>query len=115
MMQAQPTPPFRVIEAEFFRQLLVCLLADPRSLDRRGEGVQRRAHGMVRQVVLPVPVRAPFAQQPRERVRQVLALAGFRTIGDSDAHGRTFGVQGTARSRPSAHRDRVRFQAPAPA
>ena len=81
VMEAQPAPPFAVIEAEFLLQLLVGLLADPAGLDRYGEGTQRRVGGGIRRVVLALPIRAPVADQPREIAWQMLALRGAGAIG----------------------------------
>ena len=45
VVQAEPAAPFEVIEAEFFLQLLMGLLAHPPGLDRRSKRTQRGAAG----------------------------------------------------------------------
>jgi hypothetical protein len=47
MVQPGPAPPLEVVEAQFLRELLVGLLADPSGFDRGGQCPQRRPHGMV--------------------------------------------------------------------
>ena len=50
-MKALPGPSFEVVEAEFFFQLLMGLLADPSRLDGGGQGAQVRAVGQVGEIV----------------------------------------------------------------
>ena len=97
VMQAQPAAPFEVIEAEFFLQLLMGLLAHPPGLDRRCERTQRGAGGVIRQVILAFAVRAPFADQSREIARQMLALRRLDAIGHAHAHGSELRAQRPAR------------------
>ena len=50
-MKALPGSSLEVIEAEFFFQLLMGLLADPSRLDGGGQGAQVRAGGQVGEIV----------------------------------------------------------------
>src|SRR3954447_7892954 len=54
VVQPAPRAPFEVVKAELVLHLLVHLLANPASLDRCGQGLERRVGRMVRQVVLGV-------------------------------------------------------------
>src|SRR5215210_9558827 len=51
-VQAPPRAALKVIEPEFFLELLVRLLAHPARLDERGELLERRVRRQVREVVL---------------------------------------------------------------
>src|SRR3712207_8577711 len=70
VVQPGPGPPLEVVEAELFLQLLVRLLAGPPGLDRRREGLQRRAGGMAGEVVLPLAAAAAPAARPPATARR---------------------------------------------
>ena len=80
VVQPGPGPPLEVVEAEFFLQLLVRLLAGPPGLDRRREGLQRRAGGMAGEVVLPLA--ASFAARRVRVADGPQSQTGHRLPGD---------------------------------
>jgi hypothetical protein len=90
-VQAMPRSAFEVIEAEFFLELLVGLLADPSRLDRGGERLEAGVGRQVGKIGFALARGAPLADQPGLLARRVLhALlmdALWRTIGDPHAHG----------------------------
>ena len=63
-MKALPGSAFEVVEAEFFLELLMGLLADPARLDRRGEGLEIGVGREVGQIVFSLAGSAPFADEP---------------------------------------------------
>lgn len=88
-VQSSPRPALEVVEAKFFLQLLVRLLAGLARLDGGGQGTQGDVGGQVRQVVLPLAAGAAFANEPGLLTRHVLGTHGTgplrRTIGDAHA------------------------------
>src|SRR5277367_861700 len=90
-MQAMPGSALEVIEAEFFLELLVGLLADPSRLDRGGERLEVGVGRQVGKIVFALARGATLADEPGLLARHVLhALlmdALWRTIGDEHAHG----------------------------
>ena len=52
-VETLPGSPFEVIEAKFLFQLLMGLLANPSSLDRRSQGAQIGRSGQIGKVVFP--------------------------------------------------------------
>lgn len=78
-----------VIEAEFFLELLVRLLADPPCLDQGRQALDRRIGGQVREIVCLLAGRAALPNQPDFFVVQMLiahvADVLGRTIGDANA------------------------------
>src|SRR5215213_573316 len=79
VVQAAPRAPLEVVEAEFVLHLLVHLLADPASLDRRGQDLERRVGRMVRQVVLALARGPVLADEPRLVTGEVPSAGGGRT------------------------------------
>ena len=61
--EAAPRAALEVVEAEFFLQLLVGLLARPAGLDSRDDGSERGALRVIGDVVLGF-VFSPFAHEP---------------------------------------------------
>ena len=96
-VQAMPGSAFEVVEAEFFLELLVGLLADPSRLDRRGERLEVGVGRQIGKIVFALARGATLADQPGLLARHVLhALvmdALWRTIGDPHAHGGEGGRQ----------------------
>src|ERR1700677_2513680 len=90
-VQAMPGSAFEVVEAKFFLELLVGLLADPSRLDRGGERLEVGVGRQVGKIVFALARGAPLADQPGLLARHVLhALvmdALWRTIGDPHAYG----------------------------
>src|ERR1700733_11674976 len=90
-MQAMPGSAFEVVEAKFFLELLVGLLADPSGLDRGGERLEAGVGRQVGKIVFALARGATLADQPGLLARHVLhALvmdALRRTIGDPHAYG----------------------------
>ena len=80
---------FEVVEAEFFLELLVRLLADPPRLDGARQAPDRRVGGQVRKIVLSLAGRKVLPNQPDFLAGQMLvahlADALGRTIGDANA------------------------------
>src|SRR3954454_2480567 len=64
VVQPAPRAPFEVVKAELVLHLLVHLLANPASLDRCGQGLERRVGRMLRQVVFALASGAVLAHQP---------------------------------------------------
>src|SRR6202453_492108 len=90
-VQAMPGAAFEVVEAKFFLELLVGLLADPSGLDRGGERLEAGVGRQVGKIVFALARGATLADQPGLLARHVLhALvmdALWRTIGDPHAYG----------------------------
>ena len=63
-MQPRPLPPFEMIEAKFFRQLLINLLAAPAGLDGRGERLDRRVVRQIDEIIFALAVDAALPNQP---------------------------------------------------
>jgi hypothetical protein len=61
----------KMIEAEFFFELPVRLLADPARLDGADEGLGRRVDRLVRQVLVAFAIRATLADRPDFFARHV--------------------------------------------
>src|ERR1700693_3966361 len=85
-----PGSSFEVIEAEFFLQLLVGLLADPARLDGAGQCLDRRFDWQGREIVFALPTGTTFADQPGLIAGHVLtthvANALSRPVGDAHTH-----------------------------
>ena len=96
-VQAMPGSAFEVIEAEFFLELLVGLLADPSRLDRGGERLEVGVGRQVGKIVFALARSAALADQPgllaRHGRHALLMDALWRTIGDPHAHGGEGGRQ----------------------
>ena len=98
-VQAMPRAAFEVVEAQFFLELLMRLLADPSRLDRGGERLEVGLCRQVGKIVFALARDAALADQPSLLARHVLhpllmdALG--RTIGDPHAHGGEGGRQRT--------------------
>jgi hypothetical protein len=90
-VQAMPGSAFEVVEAEFFLELLVGLLAEPSRLDRGSERLEAGVGRQVGKIVFALARGATLADEPGFLARHVLhALvmdAVWRTIGDAHAHG----------------------------
>ena len=88
-----------MVEAEFFLELLVSLLADPARLDRRGQCLEIGVGRKVGQIVFLLAGRAPLADEPNLFARHVLhALVADplrRPVGDAHADGGEAGFQGS--------------------
>jgi hypothetical protein len=104
VVQPGPGPPLEVVEAEFFLHLLVRLLAGPAGLDRRREGLQRRAGGMAGEVVLPLAAAAPLAHQPQLIAGQAVAGLRLRTVGHPHPPGGEAGGERALGALPPADR-----------
>ena len=63
-MQALPGSAFKVIETEFFFQLLMSLLANPSCLDGCRQGAQVGLRRQVGEIVFFLPRRTVFADEP---------------------------------------------------
>jgi hypothetical protein len=63
-MQPLPLPPFEVIEAKLFFELLVCLFTDPARLDRPGKLLDRRIGRQVGETIFAFAGGAIFADHP---------------------------------------------------
>jgi len=63
-VKAFPGSAFEVIEAEFFLELLMGLLADPARLDRGGESFEISVERDLDQIVFSFAGSAPFADEP---------------------------------------------------
>src|ERR1700728_4970948 len=70
--QTSPRAAFEVVEAEFFLELLVSLLADPARLDRRGECLEICVGRQVGEIVFLLAGRAPLADEPDLFARHML-------------------------------------------
>src|SRR5260370_7957234 len=101
-MKASPRSALEMIEAEFFLELLVRLLAGPAGLDRRGEGFEIGVGGEVGKIIFLLSGRAPLADEPDLFAWRVLhasvAYALRRTVGDAHANCGEAGFQGSLRS-----------------
>src|SRR4249920_2633306 len=107
-MKASPRPPLEVVEAEFFLELLVSLLADPARLDRRGQRLEAGFRRQVREIVFLLSGRAPLADEPNFVARHMLhALVADPLrlpVGDAHADSSEAGFQGSLGSfAPSEH------------
>src|SRR5271168_4486403 len=98
-VQAMPRAAFEVVEAQFFLELLLRLLADPSRLDRSGERLEVGLCRQVGKIVFALARDAALADQPgllaRHVLHPLLMDALGRTIGDPHAHGGEGGRQGT--------------------
>ena len=77
-MKASPGTAFEVVEAEFFLELLVSLLADPARLDGRRQRFEIDVGREVGQIVLLLAGRAPLADEPDLFAWQCAAAARRR-------------------------------------
>ena len=86
-----------MVEAEFFLELLMSLLADPARLDGRGERLQIGFGGEVGQIVFLLAGRAPLADEPGffpgHMLHALVADALRRPVGDAHADGGEGGGQ----------------------
>src|ERR1700722_6522239 len=86
-----PRAAFEVVEAKFFLELLVGLLADPSRLDRGGERPEAGVGRQVGKIVFALARGAPLADEPgllaRHALHALVMDALWRTIGDPHAHG----------------------------
>jgi hypothetical protein len=84
MVQPLPGAALKVIETEFFFQLLVALFTTPPRFDGGDEGWCRRLGRMVGKVKFALPCCPPLPDQPDHFARQVLPRGEFGAIRDSD-------------------------------
>ena len=70
MVEPGPGAALEVVEPQLHLELLVRLLAHPAGLDRRDQDPERRAGGVVGQVVLALASGAPLPDQPERLARQ---------------------------------------------
>src|SRR3546814_13391564 len=63
-MKTCPCSPFKMVETEFFLELLMGLLADPARLDGAGVIPDRRTCGQVREIIFALAPGALPAEQP---------------------------------------------------
>ena len=112
-MDAMPGPSLEVIEAEFFLELLVSLLANPARLDRCGQRLQVDVGGEIGQIVFLPAGGAPLANEPDLFAWHVLhafvADPLRRTVGDADANGGEAGFQRALRSLAPTERAPLRL------
>lgn len=98
-MEPCPRPTFEVVQAEFFLELLMGLLADPAGLDRTGQSFDRDVVRQVREIVFAFAIRATLAHQPGFLPRHVLGSGRAdplgRSVGNAHSH------RGEARSQVS--------------
>ena len=96
-MKTSPRAALEMVEAEFFLQLLVSLLADPARLDRCGQRLEAGFRRQVREIVFLLAGRAPLADKPDLFAWQMLhALVADplgRPIGHAHADGGEAGFQ----------------------
>ena len=104
-MKATPGAAFEVIEAQFFLELLMRLLANRARLDRRGERLEIGLCGQVGEIVFLFARAAAFAYEPGFLARHVLhalvADALWRPIGNAHADGGEGGMEGSESSKSS--------------
>ena len=90
-MQALPASALKVIETEFFFQLLMSLLANPSCLDGCRQGAQVGLRRQVGEIVFFLPRRTVFADEPSLfTVEMLLPLVPDPlrwSVGDSHANG----------------------------
>src|SRR6516162_11462220 len=88
-VQACPRSPLEVIEAEFFLELLMRLLADPARLDGPGELLRRRVGRKIGEIVFALTGRTVLADHPHlftgQMLRAHVADSLCRAIGDTHA------------------------------
>ncbi len=88
-VQSDPRSAFEVVEAEFFLQLLMRLLADPSGFDRSGERLEARIGWQVRHIVFWLAGRPPFADEPdfvaRHAWHAIIKPAVLMTVCDANA------------------------------
>ena len=81
-----------MVEAEFFFQLLMRLLADPSGFDRGGELLETGIGRKVGHIVFSLAGRPPFADEPdfvaRHALRAIIKHAVLMTVRNADAAGR---------------------------
>ena len=81
-----------MVEAEFFFQLLMRLLADPSGFDRGGELLETGIGRKVGHIVFSLAGRPPFADEPdfvaRHALRAIIKHAMLMTVRNADAAGR---------------------------
>jgi hypothetical protein len=96
-VKSGPGSSFEVIEAQFFLELLMRLLANPARLDRAGESLDRGPAGQIGETVFACPIRAMLTHQPGLLTRHVLSPGRAdplrRTISNAHAHSRKAGYQ----------------------
>src|SRR3546814_9223901 len=90
-MKTCPLSPFKMVETEFFLELLMGLLADPARLDGAGDIPDRRICGQVREIIFALAAGAMLADQPCFFPGHVLRDRGAdalrRAVGDrSEEH-----------------------------
>src|SRR5580692_12116515 len=94
--------PSKVVEAEFFLELLVSLLADPARLDRCGQRLEAGFRRQVREIVFLLSGGAPLADEPDlfagHMLHALVADPLRRPVGGAHADGGEAGFQGSLRS-----------------
>ena len=88
-----------MVEAEFFLELLVRLLADPARLDCRGQCLEIGVGRQVGEIVFLLAGRAPLADEPDlfagHMLHALVADPLRRPVGDAHADGGEAGLQGS--------------------
>src|ERR1044071_6301126 len=64
MVKAAPRAAFKVVEAEFFFELLMSLLAGPARFECASEGLEWRTGGMIGEVILDLAGGATLGDEP---------------------------------------------------
>ena len=81
-----------MVEAEFFFQLLMRLLADPSGFDRGGERLEAGIGRQVGHIVFLLAGRPPFADEPdfvaRHALHAIIKHAVLMTVRNANAAGR---------------------------
>jgi len=89
-VEASPRSTFEMVEAEFFLELLVSLLANPTRLDGRCERFEAGVGGKVGEIVFLFARCAALADEPYLLARHVLHALVVdplgRTVGDTHAN-----------------------------
>jgi len=89
-MKPGPGPTLEVVQAEFFRELLMGLLAYPAGLDRTGQSFDRDVARQVREIVFAFAIRAMLAHQPGFLSWHVLGSGRAdplrRSVGNAHSH-----------------------------
>lgn len=110
-VQSLPRPPFEVVEAEFFLELLMGLFADPARLDGPCEPFDRRVRRQVREIIFAFAGRAMFADDPDFLAGQMLRAHVMDALGRpiGDTHASSGEPRCKATFGPSALADRLPF------
>lgn len=104
-MEPGPGPALEVVQAEFFLELLMGLLASPAGLDGAGQSLDRGVGRQVGEIIFAFAIRAMLAHQLGILSRHVLGSGGTDPLGRSvgDAHTHCGKARGKAPSFPCAN------------